>query len=333
MIKDLRKFELYRVFMSALDGAFEPVRCTAEDRRQWLVRLEQLKGTTPYEEFDSMVEFMIAWGLVREVRRYDGGLTLVRYEVSELLYGDDDTRRYQLLVRYSKRGRLLGYTVIHERGRAEHIMNVIINENSKGNGFRTSDTKDKADVLSFVDVMQKDDFVIVIIGDDLYNMAQAYANESDPHPEFTVEWQCGSLMWQCALETKSREQVRNFFEVYMNEGLGAAQLVFKKWRLVNWNRAFWREKKKIEIDRFLSAQLLCAIRFGNDRVVKQLNELGISSDLESIKANKLEVCVKGGTDEERLKQLRKMVKDLEPVTRKKVLAYLSIKAEQKRERQ
>ena len=67
MIKDLRKFELYRVFMSALDGAFEPVRCTAEDRQQWLARLEQLKGSTPYEEFDSMVEFMIAWGLVREV--------------------------------------------------------------------------------------------------------------------------------------------------------------------------------------------------------------------------------------------------------------------------
>ncbi len=333
MIKDLRKFELYRVFMNALNGDFEPVCCTVEDRRQWLTRLEQLKGTTPYEEFDSMVEFMIAWGLVREVRHYQCGLIFVRYEISELLYGDDDSRRFQLLVRYSKRGRILGYTVVHELGRAEPITSVIINENSKGNGYRTPDTKDKADVLSFVGVMQKDDFVIVIIGDDRYNMAQVYANESDPHPEFTVEWQCGSLMWQCALETKSREQVRHFFEVYMNEGLGAAQLVFKRWRLVNWNRAFWREKKKVEIDRFLSAQLLCAIRMRNNRVVKQLSRLGFSPDLESIKANKLEICVCGDSDEERLKRLRKMAKDLEPVERKKVLAYLSIKAEEKRAKQ
>ena len=327
MIKDLRKFELYRVFMSALDGDFEPVRCTAEDRRQWLVRLEQLKGTTPYEEFDSMVEFMIAWGLVREVRRYDGGLTFVRYEVSELLYGNDNTRRYQLLARYSKRGRLLGYTVIHERGRAETIREVVINENSKGNGFRRSNAKDEADVLSFVDVMQKDDFVIVIIGADGFNLAQAYTDEPDPNPEFCVEWQCGSMMWQCATETKSREQVRHFFEVYMDEGLGAAQLVFKKWRLVNWKRERQRKGKDIDIDRFLSAQLLWAIRSHDAQLVKHLTALGLSPDLESVKANNFKVRVDGGTDEEMLKQLRKMVKDLEPVTRKKVLAYLSIKAE------
>ena len=333
MVKDLKKFELYRVFMNALNGDFEPVCCTVEDRRQWLIRLEQLKGTTPYEEFDSMVEFMIAWGLVREVRRYQCGLTFVRYEISELLYGDDDSRRFQLLVRYSKRGIILGYTVIHESGRAEPIQKAELNTQSKGHGCTTRETTDTTEILTFIDTMQKEDFIIAIAGADGWNFAQAYTDESDPHPEFTVEWQCGSMMWQCAIETKSREQVRHFFEVYVNEGLGAAQLVFKKWRLVNWNRAFWREKKKIEIDRFLSAQLLRAIRMCNNRVVKQLSELGFSPDLESIKANKLEVCVNGNTDAERLRQLRKMVKDLEPVERKKVLAYLSIKDEQKRSEQ
>ena len=333
MIKDLRKFELYRVFMSALDGAFEPVRCTAEDRRQWLTRLEQLKGTTPYEEFDSMVEFMIAWGLVREIRRYDGGLTLVRYEVSELLYGNDDTRRYQLLVRYSKRGRILGYTVIHERGRAEPITEVVINKHKRGGYSRTKHVKDSAEILSFVDVMQKDDFVIVISGEDGFNLAQAYTDETDPHPEFCVEWQCGSMMWQCATETKSREQVRHFFEVYMRDGLGAAQLLFKRWKLVDWKRERRRKGKRIGIDRFLSAQLLCAIRTNDAQRVKHLTALGLSPDLESVKANNLEIRVDGGTDEEMLKQLRKKAKDLEPVERKKVLAYLSIKAEQKRERQ
>ena len=325
MIKDLKKFELYRPFINALSGDFEPVLCSPEERRQWLVRLEQLKGTTPYEEFDSMVEFLIAWGVVREVRHYDDGRTFVRYEISELLYGWDEVRRFQLLARYSSRRFLQGYTVVHETGGAEPIRDALLCEQSKGKGSRNVTTTNPTEILSFIDTMQKNDFIVISVGDDCFYLAQVYTDESDPKPEFTIEWQCGSLMWQCAAWTKSRQEVRHFFDVYMNEGLIAVQMLFKRWKLVDWKRERRRKGKSIEIDRFLSAQLLCAIRKGDNRKVRYLTELGLSADLNSVKANKFEVRVDGGTDEEMLKQLRKKANELEPNERRRVLAYLSYK--------
>lgn len=325
MIKDLRKFELYRPFMNALGGDFEPVLCTPEERRQWLDRLEQLKGTTPYEEFDNMIEFLIAWGVVREVRLYGDRRTFVRYEISELLYGWDGVRRFQLLARYSSRGNLQGYTVVHGTGGEEPISKALLCEQSKGKGSREVTTTNSAAVLSFIETMQKKDFAIISVGDDPYNMAQVYTDEPDPKPEFTVEWQCGSLMWQCATRTKLRQEVWCFFDVYMNEGLITAQMLFKKWKLVDWKREWLRKGKSIDIDRFLSAQLLCAIRKGDGHKVRQLTGLGLSADLDSVKAANLKVRVDGGTDEEMLKQLRRKANELGPSERRRVMAYLSYK--------
>lgn len=321
MVRNLGKFELYKPFFAKFKGTGEPVRCDDEERRAWLNRLEQLKGTTPCEEFDTMVEFMIAWGKVREVLRYEGSVMLVRYEVGGMLYGSDEVTPKQLLARFVNDG-LQAYTVMHERGVAEPFAAHLHVQSSRDKSMEGR-TENRKRILEFAEKMKPDDFIVIEQKSGTYSMAQVMTCDLKPGVGFIVEWQCGSMMWQCGTTTRSRKEMKRFLAAYMDEGLPAAQMVFKKWHLIDWYGYAENYGRKVDIDRRLSAAGLQARRKGDEKLVKRLEKLGLALDFESVKANDFGVDLGKCPQEDVRKTLRRKAKGLPDLERKKVLLYLT----------
>lgn len=323
-VKGLRKFELYRTFCRSFTGSMVPIRCCGRERKDWLSRLLQLKGTTRYEEFDVMIEFIVAFGIVREVLRYVDGSSFVRYEIGNgLLYDNEYDLPFQLMVRYSGDGVLQGYTVIYERGNGDALEWRLVTQ-SKKTQCQTRFVKSMEEVIPFLKVMQKDDFACFATGAHGWNMAQVYTDASDPDPSFTVEWQCGSLMWQCAAETKSRARMINFVKTYLREGLGAAQMVMGPWRMVRWYR-IWRSKgMRLGVGRWLAARLLMAKREKDYALVERLESIGVRSDLQGVVAENFNVEINGCNGVKSRNDLYKRCIEFDEGKRQKTIAYLAL---------
>jgi len=323
-VAGLRKFELYKTFYGRLKGrAVVPVAVSTEERRCLLLRLSQLIGTTRYEDFNTMLELIIAYGRVIEAIRYGDDALVVRYEVvGRILEECGSESLFQLIVRYSaKSGTLEGYTVVYENGHSGRSEWVLW-EQSKGNGSRNILSESVDEVVSFLSKMQKDDFAIFSHGH--WNMAQVYTDASDPNPHFTVEWQCGSLMWQAATETRSRREMIDFFSTYFKDGLPAAQKMLGPWHLVRWYREWRRKGETLMIGRWLSASLLRAQRCRRNMLAKGLYALGVRADLGSISDGTLMVKVKGGTKRQMRDELYETALAREKEARLKIMAYLAL---------
>ena len=319
----LRKFELFKTFYGRLKGPVVPLSVSAEERRRLLLRLAQLLGTTRYEEFDVMIEFAIAFSRVVEAIRYGDDALVVRYEVAGRILEERGAESpFQLIVRYSTRSeKLEGYTVIYENGRCERT-EWILWEQSKGNGSRNTLSESVDEVVSFLSKMQKDDFALINHGH--WNMAQVYTDVSDPEPSFTVEWQCGSLMWQAATETRSRREMIDFVLTYINDGLPAAQRLLGPWHLVRWYRERRRKGENVMVGRWLVARLLRARRCGNRLLAKGLFALGVRAGLSDVAGGALMVKVKGGTKSKMREELYESALASEEPVRLKIMAYLAL---------
>ncbi len=319
----LRKFELYQTFYRRLKGPVVPLAVSAEERKRLMLRLSQLIGTTRYECFDAMVELIIAHGHVLEAIRYGDDALVVRYEVSgRVLEERGSESLFQLIVRYSaKSGELKGYTVIFENGHSGRSKWVLC-EQSGGSGSRNILSESVDDVVSFLSKMQKDDFAIFSHGH--WNMAQVYTDASDPNPHFTVEWQCGTMMWQAATETRSRREMIDFFLTYFKDGLPAAQKCLGPWHLVRWYREWRRKGETVMVGRWLAARLLRAQRCRRELLAKGLFALGVRADIGSIAGGTLIFKLKGGTKSQMRDELYEIGLARRKDVRLKIMAYLSL---------
>lgn len=268
IVKGPKGFVTFARFWELAEGAYKPIRLTRAEKERLCLRLEKIEADV-FPDF-GVVEDFIRTGRVREVREYESGDTLVRYEVSVRREDCSWDGPYQLLVLMNGKLAPKAYTIV-QGDRRSKVAGCIYHGHLK---FPKSDYIPDPDELPAVFARMKDEDSLVVGNEACDGEFMMISKGADG---YLISWQAGASPWIFnALTEVGAADALQALRVYRREGIVGIQ------KLLAWEPAEPCDepsrKTTVKLTRALVRAQDRAIRQGDLIRAKCLADLGIAND-------------------------------------------------------
>lgn len=289
IVKGPEGFCTYSMFFSRFAGEGQPVELDDEQKMLFVMRLKVIDPwVVPHY---GIAEDLIDSAHVRESRIFDDGSMYLRYEVACRMTDGEWDGPYQLLVLWNADATLKAYTFIHETGRETNVAATMYTAADDNSEF----TEDIDRAIGFSLAMEDGDSIIVGNDDCNGEFVCITADEGAAR----LAWQVfGSPYWFNAVKPVSWPDAVKAVRTFQKSGIRGAQELCE-WEIAD---AYDVNSKKVtvHVPLILRRDLSRAMRDGDKKMVKAIQECGITLDGE---LPEYDVECDFGTEDEILDQL------------------------------
>jgi len=256
--KALPGFVGVREFFRRLGTSFEPVRLGDDEAKRMRAKIMTIRGT-PKDCVESAVRAWTASARVLEARRYPSNTTYVRFGVREVdcnTLNLDDCER-QLLVAFDGDGRVMFYSLIHERGLVENVKLDVSSDDFVANNPGLDDWQLAE---KYVGEMAYDEFFVISDRKENYQFFQALACRADKDGArlYKVEYCLIGFSWHfCTADYVYADELVRLVRVLRDGGFPALQDA-AEWRQMD-AAGYWKTHNRgVYVDEWLTATGMAA---------------------------------------------------------------------------
>lgn len=318
---DLPGFRTFNPFFAELREPFEPVACGEPEKRAYVRALAALHGR-PAHLFRQVREDIALTAVVREVRRYGGDRTFVRFEFTPMgahcVWGDP----VQLMVVFDELGNIVRYTVL--RGRGLHRSGIVASMTRTLYDWENyTDTEDLQQALDF---LGNETTPEVAFSDQTpeRHFLYVYGGKGVDGRMFDVEWYLANAPWLLTAKAVGLDEVERIVSA-VRDGGDVAAGESADWRQFDFERNYRESGALFEIDRELRRMLERAKRDGDEIAEKTIRTVGID---ERYRKDPFSIRVPFGSGRAMMNSLysQTVVKGGLPEARKsRLVAYLALR--------
>jgi len=271
--RNLPGFCTYREFFNRLGGPFENV-IPAEGEKKMLVQALQRIDGAPGHEFRQLRDDLDLTARVREVRRYGGNRTFVRFEYQRLIHPAEWGLPLQLMVLFGRNRRILAYTVLQGRGRlTDGVRFSMTAKRYDWDSYRK--TEDMTEALRFLKRNKTGEIAVTDKATGAH-VLYAYAGMSPRGKGYDIEWYLGCVPWLLTAKGVGYEAVEDAIKALLDGGVTALEEALP-WRQFDFRESYCRDGVKFEIDLELNRYLLRAERDGDETARDAILAVGLVS--------------------------------------------------------
>lgn len=225
-IVGLPKFQLLLEFFWNLEGPYKVLELDEAGRTERLGRLSVLRELVAFDEYKPIVEEIVKTAKIHEVRRYQSGVEVVKYNVWRCSSSTKDwLGPYMIDVKYGPDGGLVSYTFDSDERTPFLVKAMLID------GDLTAETSRVEDILDFCWNMKSDTGLFLEERDE-DAMVHVWNIGSEEVPAFLLEWLWGGYeRMRMYCRVTSLKSMVDFVKRYISGGLGKAQYGLQ-WRPV-----------------------------------------------------------------------------------------------------
>ena len=217
-VAGMPKFQLIRDFFLGLEGPYKVLSQDDKGKAERVGRLKSLHSVATFEEYKSIIAEFIKSAEIREVRSYQLGVEVVKYNtwnyVPSLEKWDGP---YVIDVKYSQNGELMSYTFDpNEKVPIEVTATLCAKDN-------TIETNRIEDISDFCWNMEFDTGMF-LEEENGHAMIHVWNIGSEESPSFDLEWSWGGHEYlRMSAVATSWESMADFVRRYIRGGLSNAQ--------------------------------------------------------------------------------------------------------------
>jgi len=222
-------------FFRKLPGKFVPVRADNAQRERLVACIGKIKGF-PADVVGAATAAWMESAKLREIRKYDNGTLMARFEVQRRSGTDPheplEPELMELLLAVDQNIRLKHYTMVYGTGKmADGIKVTMVQQHRKP--YKTRYSESWFDVASFIDRMDDDDYFI--IEDVRYHryFFQAACHRKGRALVFQTEYAIYDWSWQFCMARRPRADcLKRLVRLLETGGMAAIQDAVS-WRQMN----------------------------------------------------------------------------------------------------
>lgn len=273
-------FRTYAGFFEEAIGPYKAVRSSRTQKRQMIRLLSKIKGE-PKDLIEGAREDMLSTVCVREVRKYESGRNMVRYEVRPLMDDCSWDSPQQLLTLWDEHGELIVYTFVYGTGRDGKVAANLHVEH--GGEKRDQIVYETVDALGFLNAMEPGDSMLV--GNDDCSCEFMVVSNDNGVPRVSLQV-FADAWWMNSVGDVSWGEAETAVRTFWKNGVIGVQELF------DWEPADpWDEntgKRTIHVARELRRALMRSIRQRDKVLEGTLRYFGIAEE-EGVKTLDLAV--------------------------------------------
>ena len=217
-VTGMPKFQLIREFFLNLEGPYKVLAVDDNGKAERVGRLKALYSVATFEEYKPIIAEFIKTAKIREVRRYQLGIEVVKYNVwTYSPHLKEWNGPYVIDVKYSQNGELISYTFDPNEEMPIEVTATLCASDD------TIETNRVEDILDFCWNMEFNTGMF-LEEENGHAMISVWNLSFNEKPCFGLEWMWGDYEWlRMSAEVTSRGAMADFVRRYFRGGLGEAQ--------------------------------------------------------------------------------------------------------------
>lgn len=217
-VAGMPKFQLIRDFFWDLEGPYKVLALDDKGKAERVERIKALHGAATFEEYKPIIAEFIKYARIREVRRYQLGVEVVKYDVwSHTTLVEGWNGPYLIDVKYGQDGELVSYTFDPDEEVPFEVTATLVFDKE------TIETNRVEDILDFCCNME---FNTGMFLEEENGNAMIYVWNfgSEESPSFDLVWEWGGYeQLRMSASVTSRKSMVDFVKRYIRGGLSNAQ--------------------------------------------------------------------------------------------------------------